>query len=186
MFPAKLAKATAVSGTAVAIIAIAPVAAYGQPKPQNVTVVNPTTSPVNALITNADPIPVTVNQPAEEVVQLFTVGTIHRSAAECSMGAVPAGKRLVVDYVSGRVAGSQGDVDPINEAGMYIDTTFPLHLIIHRNSLSPGFLTISQPVTLYAEAGQFLKMFVANGFGADLGEQVYFECSVVGRLVNAP
>ena len=196
MFSAKLAKATAVSCTAAAIIAIAPLAAYGQTKPQNVTVVNPTTNPVNARITNsvvpvevsnAAPIPVTVNQAAEEVVQvsMFAITPNLTQEAVCNIYTVPAGKRLVVDYVSGYFFGPLVDVDSIYRARLIRGDGFRIELNGQKKNATAALetFTVSQPVTFYVEAGQSVQMFFhfADQFVGDVGE-----CTLLGRLVNAP
>ena len=194
MFSAKLAKATAVSCTAAAIIAIAPLAAYGQTKPQNVTVVNPTTNPVNARITNsvvpvevsnAAPIPVTVNPAAEEVVQVFMAAVFQSIDTVCNLYTVPAGKRLVVDYVSGYFFGPLVDVDSIYRARLIRGAGFRIELNGQKKNATAihGSFTVSQPVTFYVEAGQTPQMFFhfADQFEGDAGER-----TLVGRLVNAP
>ena len=188
MFSAKLAKATAVSCTAAAIIAIAPLAAYGQTKPQNVTVVNPTTNPVNARITNsvvpvevsnAAPIPVTVNPAAEEVVQVFMAAVFQSIDTVCNLYTVPAGKRLVVEYVS---LGFNAPTDSLFRATLLVDDG-PSHIELIGQKNPTGLFVVSHPVTFYVEAGQSVQMFFhfADQFVGDVGE-----CTLLGRLVNAP
>jgi len=191
MFSAKLAKATAVSCTAVAIIAIAPVAAYGAAQPQSVTVVNPTTSPVNARITNtvvpvevsnADPIPVTVNQAAEEVVQvsMFAITPNLTQEAVCNIYTVPAGKRLVVEYVS---LGFNAPTDSLFRATLLVDDG-PSHIELIGQKNPTGLFVVSHPVTFYVEAGHRLRMILS--FADRAPESSVLECSAVGRLVNVP
>lgn len=111
----KPARAGIVAGTAVlaAWVAFASMAAYAQVKP-NVTVVNPPTNPVNTRITNAvvpveisnaDAIPI-VAQDSEGGRQIFnkTVTVdMGNGAGNCNHldpVTVPAGKRLVIEYLS--------------------------------------------------------------------------------------
>ena len=99
--------------TIVTLATIVPIAAQGQVKP-NVTVVNPVSSPVNARITNtvvpveisnADAIPV-VPQESEGSRQIFAktiTVDMGGGAGNCNGTdplTVPAGKRLVIQYVS--------------------------------------------------------------------------------------
>jgi hypothetical protein len=95
------------------LVALAPVAAHGQNKP-NVTVVNPVSNPVNTRITNAvvpveisnaDAIPV-VPQESEGSREIFS-RSIRISMADAMVRCnssdpltVPAGKRMVIEYVS--------------------------------------------------------------------------------------
>ena len=98
---------------AATLATIAPIAAYAQTKP-TVTVINPVSNPVNTRITNAvvpveisnaDAIPVAA-QEVEGNRQIFsktisvnlggTVGTCNSS----DVLVVPAGKRMVIEYVS--------------------------------------------------------------------------------------
>lgn len=93
--------------------AISPMTAYGQTKP-NVTVVNPTSNPVNTRITNAvvpveisnaDAIPVTT-QESEGSRHIFSktiTVDLNFGAGDCNFTdflTVPSGKRMVIQYVS--------------------------------------------------------------------------------------
>jgi hypothetical protein len=178
------------------LIAFVPAATVQAAPVQNVSVVNPTTSPVNARITNsvvpvevsnAAPIPVTVNQAAEEVVQVFMAADFEpfNIRTVCNLYTVPAGKRLMVDYVSGYFFGPLVDVDSIYRARLFRGDGFRIELNGQKKNATStdGSFTVSQPVTFYVEAGQTVQMLFhfADQFVGDVGE-----CTLLGRLVNAP
>ncbi|HKX99056.1 MAG TPA: hypothetical protein VJL86_05030 [Steroidobacteraceae bacterium] len=92
--------------------ALLPIEAYAQTKP-TVTVINPVSNPVNSRITNsvlavevsnADPIPVTIPDPEATREIFFKVVNVSISGGGgCNPNdpiVVPAGKRLVIEYVS--------------------------------------------------------------------------------------
>ena len=178
------------------LVAFVPAVTVQAAPVQNVTVVNPTTSPVNARITNsvvpvevsnADPISVTINQTAEQVVQVFMAADFQPAVAQtvCNLYTVPAGKRLVVDYVSGYFFGPLVEIDSIYRARLIRWDGFRIELNGQKKNATAihGSFTVSQPVTFYVEAGQTLQMFFhfADQFEGDVGE-----CTLLGRLVNAP
>jgi len=197
----KPARAGIVSGAAVLLagIAIAPMTAQGQVKP-NVTVVNPASNPVNTRITNAvvpveisnaDAIPI-VAQDTEGGRQIFnkTVTVpLGNGAGNCNHldpVTVPAGKRLVIEYLSAigvfispvalvsislRIPG--GDLIAVVPAGKTSTGESGAGDIL--NSAAAG-----QYVHVYSDTSLWACVLVSNSSTQDL------EVNVSGYLVDKP
>ena len=105
----------------ITLAAIAPIAAYGQTKTQNVNVVNPTTNPVKTTITNTvvpvevrnvDPIRATIQSLQGEIVRAAQTRTYSAGQSGSCFNpgiTVPSGKILIVEQVSFRGQYVSGD-----------------------------------------------------------------------------
>jgi hypothetical protein len=165
---------------------IVPIAAHSQTKTQAVTVVNPTTSPVNSRITNTV-VPVEVRN--ANPVSVDTRETLHpvrvswhdfqHTTGECNETGyiVPAGKILVVEHVM--VSGPQRDV-----AFVGISASGLLMALAPPSAVYPadGTMYISQPVTFYAFEGHSFNIHI---FRPGTVPPLPYSCVFMGRLVDA-
>lgn len=145
-------------------IAISPMAAYGQVKP-NVTVVNPASNPVNTRITNvvvpvevsnADAIPVVAldaEGSREAFAKVFTID-MDSSNIMCNQAdllAVPAGKRAVIRYVS--VYTVLGPSVELVAVRLHSTESFANQVIV------PGSKSWGNPSVTYIAAAQAMHVY---------------------------
>ena len=178
-----------------ALAAMAPVAAQAQVKQPTVTVVNPTSNPVNARITNAvvpveisnaDAIPVAA-QDSEGGREIYTKSvTVDFGGGSGSCNGddpvtVPAGKRLVIEYLS---ATSTFDNSirlvsvSLQMAGGKLLAVAPATSTAFNGSLS--YSAAGQYVHAYSD-GNLLACAIANGANSD-----EMQVNITGYLVDKP
>lgn len=165
--------------------AIAPTVADGQTKP-TVTVVNPVSNPVNTRITNgvvpvevsnADPIPVALpeSEGSRAIFSRTILVDFANTQSSCNFAdelAVPAGKRMVVEYVSATfyAGGSQHIV-----VVTLLDKVSQRHLIYvpgTRIGVAAG------GVSTFSGAGQYVHSY----FDSALAACVQFNDSITGSI----
>jgi hypothetical protein len=191
MTPANLGRVGINSCAALSIIvaAIAPAAAYGQTKTQNVNVVNPTTNPVNAQITNlvvpvevrnADPIPVSAAEDRGEIIRFTGHQFVSDFEVPCDPDGyrVPSGKTLVVEQISVSAAMPQTSV---TRAVLDTQTTT---MDLAWQTQFPGIangVSLSQQVTFYASENEVVNLRLVRTSTGTSG----ISCTIIGRLVDA-
>lgn len=174
--------------------------AFAQSKAQ-VSVINPTTSPVNISgpvtvtnsvlpveVSNADPIPVTlITSQSPEIVQKMVSDLLDTGDhnGNCDIYTVPAGKRLIIEYVNFHVGGGADDVARIFHVTIRKDgpASGDFYVLPLPGLLNPAGTRyeISQPITMYADAGETVFGVLAN---PTVFNQMEFGCRIAGRLVD--
>lgn len=157
--------------------------ANAQAADRSVVVINtplPVTGTVNATVTNtsANPVPVTVTNAANATVLPYQSTASVADSSTCggnqcyfSFAPVPAGKRLVVQNVSGQVATAARTV--LFERGQVV-------FFVVIPSTAQGYFT--QPTTMYYEPGEVPSARIFTGALTSAGSLVV---TVVGMLVPA-
>lgn len=135
---------------------------------KNVVVVNTPANPVPVTVTNAASATV---QPYRSTASVANSGTCGGNQCHFHFAAVPAGKRLVVQNVSGQVATAAGTV--VFERGLEV-------FFVSIPSTAQGFFT--QPTTMYYEPGEVPS---ARIFTGQLTSPSSLIVTVVGMLVPA-
>jgi hypothetical protein len=191
------ARAGIASGIAVlaASAAFTPLAAYAQVKP-TVTVVNSTSNPVNTRITNAvvpveisnaDPIPVAA-QDVEGSRQIFAktisvnLGGSNGTCNSSDVLAVPAGKRMVIEYVSAlKILDAPLELVSV---GLRIPNSQYFVIVPGKTVRGVG----SASAFNFVAAGQYVHAFtdVSLWACADSNDQISdsFEVNITGYLVD--
>jgi hypothetical protein len=168
------------------LAAIAPIAAHGQSKTQNVNVVNPTSNPVNTRITNtvvpievsnADPIPVDARESVSAVRVRWLADHVIGGLCDNTGYTVPAGKTLIVEYA--HVNGPPGGVFQVlfsSSAGVNVFLAPAAHYEI------ADLASFSQQMTFYVFAGETVRMSIGREASATVGN---YNCIFMGRLIDA-
>jgi hypothetical protein len=98
---------------------------------------------------------------------------------------VPAGKRLVIEYVSGR-AGLGDNQLPSFQLGTFTNgdaNPTPHYLAAQQTTPGFGLYVISQPVRIYADAGSLHYVAIVRGSGEGTAD---VHVSISGYLENVP
>lgn len=171
---------------------------YGAPPPSEVKVVNTSSQPVPTVITNTPTVKINtdadhpvfvqdVDNPARQAFQQDITFTLPDNFSEvCSpLTVVSAGKRLVIEYISGKATFPAADQKLRN---MSIRTTLNGNLVYHY--LAPTATGIfneyvaAQQVRLYADANTLPHICVSRGTLND--GIVTVQASISGYLVDMP
>jgi hypothetical protein len=194
--PTRLGMAGIVCLTTSLAFALAPIPALSQSK-QNVTVVNPVTNPVNVRgtvdvgnsvvpveVSNADPIPVSLGQP--EVIQEQCQGTAFNGDrnAGCQIYIVPAGKRLVIEYVSATVSPEFDSIDHIQIAITPVGGGLIrfLHQLVGVTYPSGNYV-VSQPIKMAVNTGERVSVGFTRTDTTSTKSMVFH---VSGSLIDSP
>jgi hypothetical protein len=164
--------------------------AFGQKPSTPVTVVNPEV-PVTVTNPATDPVPTEqVDEPGRNPYLDYQVsdtnGICSRNTCGFFFAKVPAGKRLVITYISA-AAFLVNDIETSNPvANVWAEVSSNGKDLLHLPLASgPGFGISSAALTHYVEAGlqPFLQVFyVTNPFP----NSVRVEATIVGHLVSVP
>ncbi len=171
---------------------------YGAPPPSDVKVVNTSSQPVPTVVTNTPTVKIKtdtdnpvyvrdVDNPAREAFQQDVTFTLPDNFSEvCSpLTAVPAGKRLVIEYVSGKATFPAADQKLRN---MSIRTTLNGNQVYHYLApMATGIFNeyvAAQQVRLYADGNTLPHICVSRGTLND--GIVTVQASVSGYLVDMP
>jgi hypothetical protein len=169
-----------------AAFAIAPMASYGQSKveePKNVNVIN---TP-NVTVSNT---PKVLNANDSNIFQETRLKNGTNDPQEVFSYAVPAGKRLVIEFVSVNATIGEGEkMHAFIRGGGFTDAIHPIIMNFQVTVASRDLFAGAQLMRMYAEPGTTVEILVSRRDAADtgaVGGNAFIETSISGYLVDVP
>ena len=179
-----------VSGMGVAVLIVCVAGAAAAPPDRDVVVVNTPAQPVPVVATITGPVTAAITPSKEPFQQDVSVLVDAGVLSNTVSFAVPSGKRLVLEYVSGNTRVDDQELVRVNiltTAGGVSATHTLAPIVFHRPFEAPThadfIVTYGQTVRIYADPGTQVSVMATRSENAEI-TATFFQLALSGYMVN--